>query len=76
MALELELKLTAICEDCSFSLAATHYGDRCGFREKIDEIIEETLTDVDFSKGWETERANYEDMNLYCPTCKKKRKAA
>ncbi len=76
MALELELKLTAECEDCGFKVEEKHYGDWFGIRTEEDELIHDLLERLEFGEGWETERASYEDMNLYCPNCKKKREAA
>lgn len=75
MALELTLRLKAVCEDCGFSKEEKHEGDWWGIRTDEHELIQDMLMGLEFDEGWETERASYEDMNLYCPNCKARRAA-
>lgn len=76
MALELELKLIAKCEDCAAEVVEKEYGGWFGIQTEEDDLIQDMLMDLEFGKGWETVRASYEEMLLYCPNCKARRKAA
>ena len=48
------------------------------FASRLMDLSEEELTGQDFidtleGKGWEFRRESYEDLNPYCPNCKKVR---
>jgi Zn finger protein HypA/HybF involved in hydrogenase expression len=76
MALELELKLTAECEDCGAKVEEKHYGNWFGIQTEENDLIQDMLLKLEFDSGWETVRESYEELKLYCPRCKAQRAAA
>lgn len=73
MGIETKFTITAECGSDGCFKEKTHTV-RGGFlSDNIDETeMQDFLLQLDFD-GWEVERVSYEDVEVYCPECKKKR---
>jgi hypothetical protein len=76
MAIETKFTITAECgsDGCFKEVRHVITGD--WFNDNIDEMeMPDFVVDLELN-GWEVERVSYEEIEVYCPECKRKRLAA
>jgi hypothetical protein len=74
MGIRAKLTQTIECEDCRKTEAQTIQGT--WFNNRIADLSEEEMNFTDFiesleMQGWKFIRSSYEQLEPYCPSCKK-----
>jgi hypothetical protein len=76
MAVETKFSITAECDSdgCFKEIRRVIEGD--WFNDNIDETeMQDFVLQLEMD-GWEVERVSYEEIEVYCPECKRKRLVA
>jgi hypothetical protein len=76
MAVETKFTITAECDSDGCFKEARHVVVGDWFNDNIDETeMQDFMLELELT-GWEVERLSYEEVEIYCSECKRKRLAA
>jgi hypothetical protein len=73
MAVETKFTITAECDSDGCFKEVRHVIDGDWFSDNIDETETQDFVTQLQCDGWEVVRVSYEEIEVYCPECKRKR---